>query len=248
MKEEKKEVIVVLPARLKSSRLPNKMLEDVGGVPLIVASAKNAQLSGYEVIVATDDQKILDVCVAHNINCELTPVSCESGTDRLAFLANKHNWDNKIILNVQGDEPILEKEIMNAVVELITKENTDMSTACVSIQNKEEWLNPNCVKVVISENKVLYFSRAPVPFDRDSLGGKVPNVAYRHLGVYAYKGEALKNWINLKPSLLENIEKLEQWRALENGWSMSVHIAKETKSISVDKMEDLLKLREFLKK
>lgn len=240
------DVIIVIPARLKSSRLPGKMLEDVKGLPLIIATAKNAQLTGYPILVAADDTKIMDVCKVHNIPCEMTPVDCQSGTDRLAFLTLKFDWQNKVILNVQGDEPILEQEIMKKVVETLIKEDTDMSTAGVPLHSLEEWNNPNCVKLVTSNSRALYFSRAAVPFNRDNSNVIPKDLVFRHLGIYAYKSEALKNWAKLASSKIEEIEKLEQWRALENGWSMSAYVAKETKSIAVDTYEDLKRLREFL--
>lgn len=242
-----RDVLIVIPARLKSSRLPNKMLKDVGGgVPLIVATAKNASLTNYPVLVAADDQEILNICEKNGINAEMTPSDCQSGTDRLAFLANKFDWKNKVILNVQGDEPILEQNIMKNVVESLLKEGTDMSTAGVPLKSVEEWLNPNCVKVVTSKNKALYFSRAAVPFNRDFPKNIPIDIVYRHLGIYAYKSEVLKKWADLELSNLENVEKLEQWRALENGWSIAVHVAKETNSIAVDTAEDLDRLRKYL--
>ncbi len=241
-----KDVLIVIPARLKSSRLPNKMLKDVKGLPLIVATAKNSQSTNYPVLVATDDQEILDVCHQNGINAEMTPTECQSGTDRLAYLANKFNWKNKIILNVQGDEPILEKEIMVDVVNRLLTDDSDMSTACVPLKSFEEWNNPNCVKVVTANNKAFYFSRAAVPFNRDE-PNKIPiNLVYRHLGIYAYNSDSLRKWTKLQSSKLEDVEKLEQWRALENGWSIAVHVAKETNSIAVDTAEDLDRLRKYL--
>jgi 3-deoxy-manno-octulosonate cytidylyltransferase (CMP-KDO synthetase) len=241
-----KDILIVIPARLKSSRLPGKMLEDVKGVPLIVATAKNAQLSGYNVLVAADDNKIVEACKLHSIPCDITPLSCQSGTDRLAFLANKFDWSNKVILNVQGDEPILEQEIMKKVVETLIKQDTDMSTAGVPLKSLEEWHNPNCVKLVTSNNKALYFSRAAVPFNRDNPNVIPKELVYRHLGIYAYTSEALKKWDKLATSKIEDIEKLEQWRALENGWSMSAYVTEETNSIAVDTYEDLKRLRDYL--
>lgn len=238
--QDMENVIIVLPARLKSSRLPGKMLESVGGVPLIVASARNAQKTGLPVLVAADDDSIRYACMDHGVLVEGTPVDCASGTDRLAYLASRLNWRGKVIVNVQGDEPLLEPELILSVARSLVESRSDMATAAVALADAAQWRDPNCVKVVANDaGKVLYFSRAAVPFDRDGSQDVVPKCAYRHLGIYAYTSESLHRWGDLPASSLEAIEKLEQWRALEAGLSMSLHVAKSTRSISVDTPADL---------
>lgn len=240
-------VIIVLPARLKSSRLPGKMLEKVGGVPLIVASAKNAQKTGFPVLVVADDDSIVDACLEHGILVERTPVDCASGTDRIAYIAARLAWRDKVVVNVQGDEPLLEPELISSVAKSLIQSGSDMATAAVSLSGYEQWQDPNCVKVVANDaGKVLYFSRAPVPYDRDGGRRDVPACAYRHLGIYAYTSESLLRWPALPASSLESIEKLEQWRALEAGLSMSLHVARSTQSISVDTLHDLAAARKVL--
>ncbi len=239
--------VIVLPARLKSTRLPNKMLASVGGVPLIVASAKNAAKTGLPVLVAADDESIREVCLAHNVLCEMTPVQCQSGTDRMAFLAHHLNWHGVSVINVQGDEPLLEPELILAVAQKLEAGGAEMTTAAVALDGVEQWRDPNCVKVVANDSgKVLYFSRAPVPFDRDAQHQRVPSGAYRHLGIYGYRSEVLHRWPQLPESMLEQVEKLEQWRALEAGVSMSLHIAERTGSISVDTAADLARVQALL--
>lgn len=239
--------VIVLPARLKSTRLPNKMLAQVGGVPLIVASAKNAAKTGLPVLVAADDEGIRDACLEHGVLCEMTPVDCQSGTDRMAYLAHRLNWRGLHIINVQGDEPLLEAELIMAVAQKLEDSGADMATAAVALEGVEQWLDPNCVKVVANDaGRVLYFSRAPVPFDRDAGRLSVPAGVYRHLGIYGYRSEVLHRWPELPASLLEQVEKLEQWRALEAGVSMSLHIAHSTGSISVDTAADLARVRAVL--
>ena len=223
------------------------MLERVGGVPLIVASARNAAKTSLPILVAADDQSILDACYEHGINCMMTPVDCASGTDRLAYLANRLNWRGKYIINVQGDEPLLEPELILAVLHSLDESGCDIATAAVALEGVEQWRDPNCVKVVPNASgKVLYFSRAPVPCERDAVEARVPRGAYRHLGIYGYRSEALHRWPELPVSMLEEVEKLEQWRALEAGLTMSVHIAQSTASISVDTPQDLVKARAVL--
>lgn len=146
-----KETVVLIPARLKSTRLPNKMLKDVNGIPLIVMTAKNAEKAGFPVIVLADSQEIIEVCEKHGLNAVMTPETCESGTDRMAFVVNQKQWKDKIIVNVQGDEPILEHQIIKDLSNFLIAKKTDMATVAVPLKNQEEWGNPNCVKVITND-------------------------------------------------------------------------------------------------
>lgn len=239
--------LIVLPARLKSTRLPGKMLAPVGGLPLIVASARNAMKTGLPVLVATDDESIKTACEAHGILAVMTPVDCDSGTQRMAYLAQTLGWTDEHIINVQGDEPILEPEIILAVANVLRTSGADIATAAVPLADLAQWRDPNCVKVVAnSSGRVLYFSRAAVPCERDAQSDALPPGAYRHLGIYGYTSRVLHHWNTLPASLLESVEKLEQWRALEAGLSMALHLAPTTRSISVDTPEDLRRAQAIL--
>ncbi len=243
-----KETVVLIPSRLRSTRLPNKMVKDVNGIPLIVMTAKNAEKSGFPVVVLADSKEIIEVCEKHRLNAVMTPESCESGTDRMAFMVNQKQWKDKIIVNVQGDEPVLEHQIIKDLSDFLIAKKTDMATVAVPLKNQEEWDNPNCVKVITNaKNDVMYFSRARVPFDRDgSYQDKLPANVHRHLGIYGYTSESLMKWLSFEQSNLEKIEKLEQWRAIENGLSMSLLTIKQTQSIAIDTQEDLNHLLNFL--
>lgn len=213
---------VVIPARLASTRLPNKPLADIAGLPMIVRVAQQALKSGAsKVICAVDDEKIYDACRAHSIEAVLTRKDHSCGTDRLCEAVTLCKVpDNEIVVNVQGDEPLIPPAIISRVANLLEKQ-TDcvMGTAAIPISSVEEFFNPNVVKVSLDKfNRALTFSRAPIPWARDEFAKSkdtIPaHLALRHVGIYSYRCDFLKSYPSLERSELESYESLEQLRAL----------------------------------
>ncbi len=242
--------IVIIPARLKSTRLPNKPLADIAGLPMVVRVARQAALSGAKrVIVATDDETILDACGQHGVECCMTSRDCACGTDRLSEVVSKLGLaDDEIIVNVQGDEPLIPPEIISSVARiLMDKPDCAIGTAALPIKSGEEFFNPNAVKVVLDgEKNALLFSRAPIPWDRDLFAGerdKACSLALRHVGIYSYRASFLKVFPNLKQPELEKIEKLEQLRALWHGYRIGVEVCGRALPPGVDTLEDLERVR-----
>lgn len=214
---------VVIPARYGSTRFPAKILASATGKPLVqhvVERAKCAKLS-RDVIVATDDRRIVEALTPFGTHCVMTSPAHQSGTDRIAEVAG--NLTDEIIVNVQGDEPEIEPEIIDALIERLQKSATDdMATAATPFPQGADVDNPNLVKVVIGQGgRAIYFSRSPVPFWRDRTSGEPP-AYYLHLGIYAYRREFLLQFASWPPTPLESTEKLEQLRALEHGRSIYV--------------------------
>jgi 3-deoxy-manno-octulosonate cytidylyltransferase (CMP-KDO synthetase) len=234
---------ILIPARLASTRLPNKPMADIGGQPMIVRVAQQAALSGAaSVVVAADDQIILDACQRANIKCVLTRVDHESGTDRLAQAAEILNLtDDEVVVNVQGDEPFIEPELINAVANLLeTDKEASMSTAAHAISSAADLANHNIVKVVTdSQANALYFSRACIPHARDA-APQPPFPVLRHMGIYAYRAGFLKRFKALAPAPIERMEMLEQLRALWHGHRIKVTVAPHASPAGVDTPEDLL--------
>src|SRR4051812_24854135 len=206
---------VVIPARYASARLPGKPLLDIAGKPMVVWVAERAQKSGAQkVVVATDDTRIFEVVQQYGHQALMTKINHISGTDRIAEVAQHENWpDDAIIVNVQGDEPLIEGSLIVEVADKLAKsKEAVMATACHAIHTKEDFLNPNIVKVVLDKNgHALYFSRAPIPYPRDSLANSelaadIP--AYRHIGIYAYRAKFLKEYANLQSATIEQYESL----------------------------------------
>jgi 3-deoxy-manno-octulosonate cytidylyltransferase (CMP-KDO synthetase) len=239
---------VVIPARYASSRLPGKPLLDVAGKPMVVRVAEQAQKSGAsEIIVATDFEKILKTCEAHNFKALMTRIDHASGTDRIAEVAEKLGWnDDEIVVNVQGDEPLIEPQLIREVAEhLANSKDAVMATACHPIHDEASLLNPNVVKVVMDANgNALYFSRAPIPYPRDE-AHKQNIKAHRHIGIYAYRVGFLKKYATLAPSELEKIESLEQLRVLYHGFKIGVAITLNAPASGVDTQEDLDAVRKI---
>lgn len=256
---------VIIPARLKSTRLPNKPLADIHGIPMIVRVAKQAaQSAAQTVTVAADHPDIIEACQAHGVHAVLTDVTHPSGSDRLAQACELLNLAaHELVVNVQGDEPLMPVELINAcATQLANHPDCAISTAAHPIDQNSEYNNPNVVKVVCSaQGKALYFSRAPIPWWRDgNLGlsaGQAPqhaspNVAQlspmRHIGIYAYRVEFLKRFPTLAVSPLEKLESLEQLRALWHGENIAVHITHEQPAPGVDTPQDLERVRQILAK
>lgn len=235
-------ISAIIPARYGSTRFPGKALADLYGRPLIlhVLSGVICCRLVNEVFVATDDERILKAVEGSGAKGVLTSSDHQSGTDRIAEVAEK--LDSDIIVNVQGDEPLIEPEAVNFAISSFIKKNALMGTLKTEITAKEEMLNPNVVKVVTDEeDNALYFSRSPIPYNRDNWNGfemKEGGYGFKHIGLYVYKRDFLLKFSKLPQGRLEKIEKLEQLRALENGCKL---FTPETdyNSIGVDTPDDL---------
>ncbi len=244
--------IAIVPARLASTRLPNKPLADIGGKPMVVRTAERAMLSGASrVVVATDHADIIAACRMHGIEARLTRSDHPSGTDRIAEVAAAMDLpDDAVVVNVQGDEPLIDPALIAATAAMVTVK-TPMATAAHAIDNLQDLFNPNVVKVVLDrESRALYFSRATIPWARDAFAQDQKAMplqyqALRHIGLYAYRNHFLQAYPSLPISPLEQIEALEQLRVLWNGISIAVHVTHESPAIGVDTLEDLQRVRTF---
>lgn len=243
---------IVIPARYASLRLPGKPLLDIAGKPMVVRVAEQASATGAEIVVATDDQRIFDAVEAHGYRAMMTRTDHVSGTDRIAEVAISMGWaENEIVVNVQGDEPLIEPALIEEVALNMAQHNeAAIATACHQIHDKIQMLNPNVVKVVLDkEGYALYFSRAPIPYPRDAFaaGGELPAAIeiYRHIGIYAYRTSFLKAYAGLQPSPIERYESLEQLRALWHGYKISVAVTTHPPAAGVDTAEDLEAMRKL---
>ena len=243
---------IVIPARLASTRLPNKPLADIHGKPMVVRVAERvAGLGASEVIVATDHADILAACQAHEVPVCLTPVDCPSGTDRIADVARQRGWsDDQIVVNVQGDEPLIEREAITTVASLLAGSDASIATCGCPIESWEDFCNPNIVKIALSgSGRALYFSRAPVPYPRDLMTatarGPLPGHfrPVRHIGLYAYRVRFLNAYVKWPVSPLDSAESLEQLRALWNGHAIDVALLHDVPAPGVDTPEDLDRVR-----
>ena len=241
---------VIIPARLASTRLPGKPLADLGGKPMVVRVAERAVLSGASrVIVATDHTDILAACRAHGVAAHLTRNDHPSGTDRIAEVAAAIGLaPDAVVVNVQGDEPLIDPALVAATAALITPD-VPMATAAHPITAAADVFNPNVVKVVLdARGRALYFSRAAIPWHRDDFARSTAELPaglqpLRHIGLYAYSQAFLQAYPALPVSPLEQIEALEQLRVLWNGYPIAVHLAGEAPAAGVDTPEDLARVR-----
>lgn len=243
---------IVIPARYASLRLPGKPLLDIAGKPMVVRVAEQARATGAEIVVATDDRRIFDTVEAHGYHAMMTRDDHASGTDRIAEVAIRMGWaENEIVVNVQGDEPLIEPTLIEEVALNMAQHNeAAIATACHQIHDKAQMLNPNVVKVVLDkEGYALYFSRAPIPYPRDAfaVGGELPEAVeiYRHIGIYAYRTSFLKAYAGLQPSPIERYESLEQLRALWHGYKISLAVTTHPPAAGVDTEEDLEAMRKL---
>jgi 3-deoxy-manno-octulosonate cytidylyltransferase (CMP-KDO synthetase) len=238
--------IVVIPARYASTRLPGKPLKQIAGKPMIQWVYGQARKSGAsEVFVATDDDRIVTACKGFGAAVALTSAEHPSGTDRIAELAHRFHWeDDQIVVNVQGDEPLISPLSIAQVARLLAwHPDATIATLAGLVVSDSEFKDPSFVKVVTDRNGwALYFSRAPIPWPRD---GGIP-VARRHIGLYAYRAAGLKTISAAPPCELELVEKLEQLRALWLGYRIIVADAVEPPSPHVDTEEDLTNIRRLL--
>jgi len=239
---------VLIPARWASTRLPGKPLADIAGLPMVVRVAKQAAAScAARVVVAADDARIMHACQQHGIAALLTRTDHASGSDRLAeACALLGLADEDIVVNVQGDEPLIEPALINAVATLLHHQpEADMTTAAHAIGRAADLDNPNVVKTVLdARGFALYFSRAAIPYKRDDAAA--PCSALRHIGIYSYRAGFLRRFAQLPPAPVEITEALEQLRALWHGHRIAVHIAPHAPGPGVDTAADLAQVRELL--
>jgi len=235
--------LAVIPARYASTRFPGKVLAQLGGKPIIQHVWERAvQSKADEVLIAVDEQKVFDAVCAFGGKAVMTSKNHPTGSDRIWEVAKKS--DAEAIINIQGDEPFVKPEVIDSLIDAITAPSApDMATVVVPCPRAEFENNPNMVKVVLSaDSHALYFSRSMIPFLR--VGGKETET-YRHWGIYAYRRTALERFVSLPEGKLEQCEKLEQLRALENGMRIKV-IVTPYSSIGIDTPEELVKAEAFL--
>ncbi len=244
--------LVVIPARAASTRLPDKPLLDIGGLPMVVRTANQARLSRADrVVVATDDERILHAAQAHGHEAVLTHADHPTGTDRLAQVVQLLQLpDDALVVNVQGDEPLIDPALIDTVAALLERTpEAAMATCAAPVRDAETLFNPNAVKVVCDLNgRALYFSRAPVPWARDALAGGDRVLAsglpaLHHIGLYAYRARFLREFVQLRTGVLERFESLEQLRALENGHAIAVAQVPALPHGGVDTEADLARVR-----
>lgn len=252
---------VLIPARLGSTRLPNKPLADIKGLPMIVRVAQAAARSGAaRVVVAADDSRIVAACAAHGIEALLTRADHPSGSDRLAEAAEQLGLAaDAIVVNLQGDEPLIAPGLIDSVAQMLAdRPEAAMSSAAHPIEDEADFLNPNVVKVVLdSRGMAIYFSRAPIPHWRDApvapgAPGETGNASFsarpgpqalRHVGIYGYRTGFLREFPKLSAAPVEQIEALEQLRALWHGHKIAMHITHEVPGAGVDTPRDLERVR-----
>jgi 3-deoxy-manno-octulosonate cytidylyltransferase (CMP-KDO synthetase) len=240
-------VIAIIPSRLASQRLPRKPLADICGKPMIQWVYEAAKKSKFisEVYVATDSQEIADACIVFGAKYILTSPDIPSGTDRIAIAFNQLNESADVIINIQGDEPFITSEMLDDFVVYIKGKEFDVATLISRISDSEDISNPSVVKVALSkDNYALYFSRSPIPHLRDiPIENWCESADYwKHIGIYAYKPESLKSFVRLPQSNLEQMEKLEQLRLLEDGAKFLCYET-DLKLLAIDTPKDLEKAR-----
>lgn len=242
-----KDTLIVIPARYASTRLPGKMLEKIDGKPIIqwVWEACNKADSG-EVLIATESPIIVEEAAKFGAKAIITSDKCQSGTDRVYEVAQK--TQAKYIVNVQGDEPFVAPSTIKNVIAKLKTSNADIMTACMPTLDISSVSNPNHVKAVLNkEGRALYFSRSVIPYKRENTTESLKEPYYIHCGIYAFKRAALEKFVSLPKSTLENLEKLEQLRALEAGMTIE-SILIDKLGPAIDTIEDLYKAKEFAKK
>ena len=245
----------VVPARYASTRLPAKPLLDLGGKPMVVRVAERAMQSGAEEVwVATDHPEVVSAVKAHGLPVLLTRDDHPTGTDRLAEVVEKCGWnDDAIVVNVQGDEPLIDPGLVAQTAHQLAESGADIATVVHPISNPADFFAPNVVKVVCKANgDAMYFSRATIPFARDHFARQKDSLpeglpAYRHIGLYAYRARFLRAYAGLAPSALEGFEALEQLRALWYGYRISVVISDHMPMPGVDTPEDAANMQAWFR-
>ncbi|WP_334120106.1 3-deoxy-manno-octulosonate cytidylyltransferase [Limnobacter sp.] len=243
----------VIPARHASMRLPGKPLLDIAGKPMVVRVAEQAMQSGAdEVLVATDHADIEAACKAHGLQVLMTRGDWPTGTDRIAEVVHQKGWaDDTVVVNVQGDEPLIDPALIDLVANTLLTGEQDIATCGHAIDNWEEFKNPNVVKIAMREDgEALYFSRAPIPYPRDAFAAQswpasapAGQLGIRHIGLYAYRARFLRKYQILPPAAIEVLESLEQLRALANGFRIKVCMIQDAPLPGVDTVQDLEKVR-----
>jgi 3-deoxy-manno-octulosonate cytidylyltransferase (CMP-KDO synthetase) len=241
---------VVIPARFASTRLPGKPLAEIAGMPMVARVAAQAALSGaLDVVIATDDERVVTAAEAHGHRVVMTRVDHESGSDRVMEVVERAGWpDDALIVNVQGDEPLIPPQVIRQVADLLDDHaECDIATLCEPITQAAVLLDPNVVKVVIgAAQRALYFSRAPIPWDRANFPAAEQHSAqltggywWRHIGIYAFRASGLREFCGLPTSELEALESLEQLRALQHGMGIAIAEAGTRVPGGVDTPDDL---------
>ena len=241
---------VIIPARYASSRLPAKMLKEINGKSLIEHTYSNAIKSdASRVIIATDDERIKTVAEGFGAEVCMTNDSHTSGTSRIAEAVSFLNFQNDdVIVNLQGDEPMMSPSAINQVASNLVSSGMSVATLCETINTEDAYFDENCVKVVYnSRGKAMYFSRSPVPAFRDGENINL-DLCFRHIGLYAYRVNFLKNYSNMPISRLETAEKLEQLTFLMEGFDIHVDVSFASTGYGVDTESDLIKVKKELKK
>ena len=243
--------VVIIPARLSSSRLPRKALADIGGKPMIVRVAEQAARSGAQrVVAAVDHEEIAQACRVHGIEVVMTADTHESGSTRLAEAARLLNLPSEtVVVNVQGDEPLIDPELIDRTAAVLVANGAPMATAAHEIHDFDDFFNPNVVKVILNaQGNAIYFSRAPIPYPRDMMRdqrNELPDSPQplRHIGIYAYRAGFLQQFEAMAASPLESVESLEQLRVLWHGHPIAVEITETAPAAGVDTQEDLDRVR-----
>ncbi|MDB5728125.1 MAG: kdsB [Noviherbaspirillum sp.] len=243
---------IIIPARLASTRLPEKPLADLGGKPMVVRVAERAAQSGAaSVVVATDHADIVAACRQHGVEALMTRSDHPSGTDRIAEVAHAMALPaDAVVVNVQGDEPLIDPALIASTAALI-RDGVPMATAAHPLTESDDVFNPNVVKVVLDKTgRALYFSRAAIPWHRDGFARSKDSLPpgyqpLRHIGLYAYSNAFLQNYPRLPLSPLEQIEALEQLRVLWNGFPIAVHVSPTAPAAGVDTPDDLARVRRY---
>jgi 3-deoxy-manno-octulosonate cytidylyltransferase (CMP-KDO synthetase) len=238
---------IVIPARLGSTRLPRKVLLDMAGKPVIQHVWEAGQRAGAsEIVIATDSDEVVEICRLFGADVQLTSAQHQSGTDRANEVARLRGWGaDTIVVNLQGDEPLMPPALVREAAAMLAEApEAHIATLCHPIDAPEEWRNPNVVKVVMDRRGyALYFSRAPIPWRRDGSTAAVPQMpaglAFRHIGLYAYRVAALSEFSQLPPAPLEDCEALEQLRALTHGFRIRVGVVEQPPPRGIDTEDDL---------
>jgi 3-deoxy-manno-octulosonate cytidylyltransferase (CMP-KDO synthetase) len=243
---------VLIPARLASTRLPDKPLLDIAGLPMIVRVAQRVQSgvpAATRIVVAADSERITATCAQHGVQALLTRTDHPSGSDRLAEACDLLQLgDDEIVVNVQGDEPLIDPALVMAVADLLQQRpEASMSTAAHPITELAEFQNSNVVKVVLDARALaLYFSRAPIPYPRDAANALPSPLPLRHIGIYGYRAGFLRQFPKLTQAPMEVTEALEQLRAMWHGHRIAVHVTQDAPGPGVDTPQDLERVRQLM--
>ena len=245
--------VVAIPARYASTRLPGKPLASVGGEPMIKVVCKQAlQSQASRVIACVDDERVYEVLQGCGAEICMTSKDCRCGTDRIAQMLEKTKMPaDTVVVNVQGDEPLINPGHIDEVAKLLISSGADMATLCSKIEKIADVFDPNCVKVVMDKNgTALYFSRAPIPYERYNFGkGEVKKLQYphyHHIGIYAYRAGTVLDYTKREQAEIEKCESLEQLRLMHYGFKIAVGITATPPEIGVDTKEDLKRVNEIL--